>query len=282
LGIIVYDRALKLMTASLRPRTLIAELTYQCALRCGYCWNPLDLSQNEPELDTSGWLSTLEQAAALGVSDVRFSGGEPLLRDDLERLVRKARELDLRSTLITSGVPLGRERLVRLARAGLDSVQLSVQDTTEWGSRWIAGQVALGQKLLVATWVKALGLPLTLSAVLQRTNIGRTAELIALAERIGAERVELVNTRYLSWALHNRAALLPTRAELVRARGVARREKRRLRGKVEVSFDVPDYYSDTPKACMDGWGRRYRSSIPRARCFLVNRPTRCQIWSPRA
>ena len=105
--------------------------------------------------------------------------------------------------------------------------------------------------------MKELGFPLTLNTVLHRENLDHVAEVIALAERLRADRLELANTQYLGWALVNRAALLPTREQLERARGVAAEARRRLRGRMEVLFVTPDYYTDLPKACMDGWGRRF-------------------------
>ena len=240
-----------------RPYTLIAELTHRCGLRCGYCSNPLELERRDAELATEGWTSVLEQAAALGVMQVNFSGGEPLLRDDLAALVQAARNLDLYTSLITSGVPLLRERLTQLHAAGLESVQLSVQDVTEAGQLYVAGRVALEQKLLVADWVKELGLPLTLNVVLHRGNIARTPDFIELAARLGAQRLELANTQYLSWALHNRHALLPTRQEIEQARAVALRARERFAGRMDILFVLPDYYSDRPKACMGGWGKRF-------------------------
>ena len=240
-----------------RPYTLIAELTYRCPLRCLYCSNPLDFAARRDDLSSGDWLSVFRQAEELGVLQLNLSGGEPLLRSDLETLVQGARELDLYVNLITSGVPLERARLVALRDAGLSSVQLSIQDTTAEGSLAIAGRDALEHKLAVARWVKELSLPLTVNVVLHRQNLERTAELIALAEALGAERLELANTQYLAWALENRAALLPTREQLSAARAVAQREKARLRGKMDVLFVLPDYYADEPKACMSGWGKRY-------------------------
>jgi PqqA peptide cyclase len=93
--------------------------------------------------------------------------------------------------------------------------------------------------------------------VIHRGNIARVAEFVALAERIGADRLELANTQYLGWALANRDALLPARADIEQARGVAAAAAERLRGKIEILFVRPDYYADRPRACMDGWARRY-------------------------
>jgi pyrroloquinoline quinone biosynthesis protein E len=175
----------------------------------------------------------------------------------LKQLVSGARELELYVNLITSGVPLERERLLALRDAGLSSVQLSLQDTTGSGCREIAGRDELEQKLRVASWVKELDLPLTINVVLHRQNLHHVAEIVALAERLGAERLELANTQYLAWALENRGLLLPTSEQLAEARAVAQAAKTRLRGKMDVLFVLPDYFSDRPKSCMSGWGQRY-------------------------
>jgi pyrroloquinoline quinone biosynthesis protein E len=240
-----------------RPYTLVAELTYRCPLACAYCSNPLQLARHSDELDTAAWQRVLAEAAAMGVLQVNLTGGEPLVRDDLEALVATARAHDLYTNLITSGVPLDATRLGRLAAAGLDSVQLSVQDTDRAGAVWIAGRDCLDAKLEVAAAARALGLPLTLNVVLHRGNIARVAEFVALAEQIGAERLELANTQYLGWALANRDALLPSRAALDEARAVAEAARARLRGRMEILFVRPDYHADRPRACMDGWARRY-------------------------
>jgi pyrroloquinoline quinone biosynthesis protein E len=250
------------MSEEPRPYTLVAELTYRCPLRCVYCSNPLDWPRHADALGTDDWLRIFAEAEALGVVQLNLTGGEPLLRNDLERLVEGARRLDLYTNLITSGIPLARERLARLKALGLDNVQVSIQDVTREASDRIAGRRAFDRKLEVARWVKELGFPLTLNIVLHRENLDRVAEMIALAESLAADRLELANTQYLGWALVNRRMLLPTRAQLDAAREVARAARTRLQGRMEVLFVTPDYYAELPKACMDGWGRRFLVVAP--------------------
>jgi PqqA peptide cyclase len=243
------------------PYTLVAELTHRCALACPYCSNPRSLVRGSDELTTDEWLRVVDDAAALGVMQLHLSGGEPLARADLETIAARARQRDLYVSLVTSGVPLERERLARLA-PDLDHVQLSVQDATSAPSDHIAGFAAFDQKMRVAAWVKELGLPLTLNVVLHRENIDRTLAIIALAERLGADRLELANVQLVSWALENRGALLPTAAALERARGIAGEARRRLDGRMQVVFVLPDWHADRPRACMDGWGRRFAVVAP--------------------
>jgi pyrroloquinoline quinone biosynthesis protein E len=199
----------------------------------------------------------LREAEALGVVQLNLSGGEPLLRDDLEALVEEARACQLYTNLITSGAPLDRTRLAGLVARGLDAFQLSLQDTNREVAARIAGRDALDAKLEVASWVRAAGLPLTINVVLHRENIDRVEEIVALAESLGAERLELANTQYLGWALLNREALLPSGGAITRARAAAERAQQRLRGKMEVLFVLPDYQAGRPRACMDGWARRF-------------------------
>lgn len=245
-----------------RPYTLIAELTYRCPLHCPYCSNPLDHSRTKDELQTSDWLRVFGQAEELGVVQVHLTGGEPLARRDLEPLVAGARQLGLYTNLITSGIPLTRQRLAELKRAGLDAVQVSIQGVDAAGSDRVAGYPSFDDKCVALGWARELDLPLTLNVVLHRDNIGRVSEMVALAERVGAHRLELANTQYLGWALANREALLPTREQLDRARTIAHAARERLEGRIDVLFVMPDYYSERPRACMDGWGRRFIDVTP--------------------
>jgi PqqA peptide cyclase len=240
-----------------RPYTLVAELTYRCPLRCVYCSNPLDYASHQDALSTEDWLRVFREAEGLGVVQLNLTGGEPLIRDDLEVMVEGARALDLYTNLITSGIPCTRERLARLKAGGLDNVQVSIQDVRAPESDRIAGLRSFERKLEVARLVKELELPLTVNVVLHRENLDRVPEIIALAESLHADRLELANTQYLGWALTNRGALLPTREQLDRAREAARAARERLRGSMELLFVMPDYYAEFPKSCMDGWGRRF-------------------------
>jgi pyrroloquinoline quinone biosynthesis protein E len=140
---------------------------------------------------------------------------------------------------------------------GLCNVQISVQGVRARDGERVAGKNWLAEKLAAARWTRELDLPLTLNVVLHQGNIAQVPELVALAEELGAGRLELANTQYLGWALENRSALLPSAAQIEAARAQAAEAKRRLLGKMEILFVLPDYYTDKPRACMDGWARRY-------------------------
>jgi pyrroloquinoline quinone biosynthesis protein E len=238
------------------PYTLVAELTHRCPLACPYCSNPRQLVRGNEELSTEDWLRVVDEATDLGVMQMHLTGGEPLARADLEGIAARARERGLYVNLVTSGLPLERKRLERLAPS-LDHVQLSVQDADAASSDGIAGIPSHEQKMRVAGWVRELGLPLTVNVVLHRANLDRVSAIVAMGERLGADRLELANVQLVSWALENAQALLPTRAQIDRARAVALEATERLAGKMAVVFVLPDWHADRPRACMDGWGRRF-------------------------
>ena len=245
------------------PLALLAELTHRCPLRCPYCSNPLELERAGAELDLESWRRVLSEAAALGVLQVHFSGGEPLVRRDLAALVRHAASVGLYSNLITSGVLLDRARLAELVEAGLEHVQLSFQDTLPENADRIAGLAdAHRKKLSAAALVRDAGLPLTVNAVVHRQNLERLPEMIDLALALGAKRLEVAHVQYYGWALANRQALLPTAEQLDRATTAVEEARARLKGVLTIDYVVPDYYARRPKACMGGWGRQFLNVSP--------------------
>ena len=246
-----------------RPYTLICELTYRCPLQCVYCSNPLDWQAQPDALDDADWHRVLREAAELGVVHAHFTGGEPLLRPGLEEMIRVARAAGLYTNLITSGIGLSATKMTRLVEAGLEHVQLSLQGSDADTMAQVARLGAHDKKLAAAVHVRAAGLSLTLNVVLHRLNIHQIDDLIDLALEMGARRLELANTQYYAWALKNRAALLPRRAQLDAAEATVLRRRPSLAGRLELAFVKADYYSDRPKRCMDGWARRTITLSPR-------------------
>jgi pyrroloquinoline quinone biosynthesis protein E len=239
------------------PLGLLAELTHVCPLGCPYCSNPLALDARPNELNTEDWRRVLSEAARLGVLHVHLSGGEPAARRDLVEIVAHCAELSLYSNLITSGVGLSEAVMSRLAEAGLDHVQLSIQDCDEASADRIAGyKGAFARKIEAARWIRNSGVPLTINAVIHRANITRAAGMVQLAIDLGARRVEVAHTQYYGWALENRAALMPSRQDADAAWAVIERLRPQLEGKIVIDHVAPDYHARTPKPCMGGWGRR--------------------------
>ena len=243
-------------TPTYTPLNLIAELTYRCPLQCPYCSNPLDFRRRRESLDASAWGRVFEQAAALGVVHLGLTGGEPSTRTDLEEILTHAVRADLYPHLVTAGRPLTTARLDDLAARGLRSVQVSIQAADAGLSDRIAGTPSFPEKLAIARHTVALGLSLTVNCVLHRHNLHQVPQLIELALELGADRLELANTQFHNWALENRAALMPSRAQLEEASAAvaATRAQAKAHG-LTLLFVLPDYYAGRPKPCMGGWGR---------------------------
>lgn len=249
-----------------RPRApigLLVELTYRCPLQCPYCSNPLQMGGVEDELSTAQWQDVLRQAADLGVLQVHLSGGEPCVRRDLEEITKTAADTGLYTNLITSGVTLDRDRLARLVGLGLDHVQLSIQDVDDKNAELISAyRGGVEKKRQVARWVKELDLPLTINVVVHRHNIENLPRLIDYAVEAGAGRIEVANVQYYAWALKNRAALIPTRAQFMRSLEIVREAQERLKGILVFDVVAHDHYAVRPKPCMGGWGRNLIDITP--------------------
>ena len=236
------------------PLNLIAELTYRCPLQCPYCSNPVELAAHREALSAADWGRVFHEASALGVVHVGLTGGEPSARKDLEKILANAVAADLYPHLVTAGIPLTPDRLEGLAEIGLRSVQVSIQDADATASDRVAGTASFEQKMAICEKTKSLGLALTLNCVLHRHNLESVPRLLELATRLRSDRLELANTQYHGWALHNRAALMPTREQLADASRIVR-ERPRDPDEPTVLFVLPDYFSDRPKPCMGGWGQ---------------------------
>ena len=250
------------------PIGLLAELTHRCPLQCPYCSNPLELERVNTELTTEEWQRVMRQAAQLGILQIHLSGGEPTVRRDLEEIIKAAADAGLYTNLITAAVLLTRERLMKLKEAGLDHVQISIQDVgsaADNADRIAGYKGGSAKKRIVAGWVRDLGMPLTINAPIHRHNIKSVEAIIDYAVELGAGRVEIAHVQYYAWALKNRAALMPTREDFMTAAKVTEKARERLKGIIVIDMVVPDYYAKFPKPCMGGWGRGIINVTPQGR-----------------
>jgi pyrroloquinoline quinone biosynthesis protein E len=244
------------------PLWLLAELTYRCPLHCAFCYNPVNYTDHSDELTTDEWFGVFRQARALGAAQLGFSGGEPLLRDDLEVLVGEARKLGFYTNLITSGVGLTEKRLGDMKAAGLDHIQLSFQDSTQELNDFLSSTRTFDLKQRVAASIKRHGFPMVLNCVLHRYNLPHVGKIIDMALAMGAEYLELANTQYYGWAHANRAQLMPTAEQLRDAEAVVERYRSEIGDRCKIYFVVPDYFEERPKRCMNGWGSVFLGVAP--------------------
>ena len=244
------------------PLWLLAEVTYACPLHCVFCYNPVDFAQHGQELTTKEWINVLRDARAAGSVQCGFSGGEPLVRDDLEELVAEAHKLGFYTNLLTSGIGFTPERAKALKLAGLDHVQLSFQDSTRELNDFLSHTKTFALKQKAAELIQSNGWPMVLNCVVHRLNIDYIDKIIELAVDLGAEYLELANSQYYSWAQLNRDGLMPSRDQLIRAERITNEYRERLGDKLKIFFVVPDYYETRPKKCMNGWGNIFLTITP--------------------
>jgi pyrroloquinoline quinone biosynthesis protein E len=150
-----------------------------------------------------------------------------------------------------------------LAKAGLEHIQLSFQDSDAASGDHLSGYAdSHVKKLQAAAMIHEAGLALTVNFVVHRQNLQHLDAMLEMAVALGARRVEIANAQYYGWALRNRAALMPSRAQLDAMTDTMAAARERLRGIITIDYVVPDYYARRPKACMGGWGRRFINVTP--------------------
>ena len=238
-----------------QPLWLLAEITYRCPLHCAFCYNPTNYADyTKNELGTEEWIKVLRDARKLGALQLGISGGEPLLRDDIEDIVIEANHLCYYSNLITSGVGLTEKRIDAFKSGGLDHIQLSMHDITEEISNFVTDTSTFKLKQKVAAMIKDRDYPMVLNVVIHRYNIGHIKEILEMAEALGADYVELANTQYYGWSLINRNQLMPTKEQIDEAEKITNEFRKYIGNKMKIFFVVPDYYAERPKKCMNGWG----------------------------
>ena len=268
-----------------KPLGLLAELTHRCPLGCPYCSNPLALDAGKGELDTATWLRVFREAAELGILQVHLSGGEPGARRDLVEITAGAHAVGLYTNLITSAVGITDKTLTALAEAGLDHVQISIQDSDPASADHIAGyEGAFVRKGALAAEVVRHKLPLTVNAVVHRANIDRIDGMVDLALALGATRIEIAHVQYYGWALKNRAALMPSRDQVEQAASAVADLRSRHQGRIVIDAVVPDYYARYPKPCLGGWARRSLNVTPAGKvlpCHAAESITGLEFWNVR-
>jgi len=97
----------------------------RCNLSCSYC-NEFD--DHSAPVPTPEMLRRIDRLAQLGTTIITISGGEPLLHPDLDEIIRRIRQNGIMATLITNGYLLTAERIRRLSRAGLEHLEISIDN----------------------------------------------------------------------------------------------------------------------------------------------------------
>ena len=207
----------------------------------------LDFASTKDAMSKEDWFRVMEQAREMGAVQLGISGGEPLLNKDVVEIVEKANLLKFYTNLITSGVGAPKGIVAKLKEAGLKTVQLGIQSHDRDTMTLITNNKnSFDEKMAFAKEVKEAGLQLIINTCITRQNIHQVGEIIELAEKLGANYLEIANIQYYGWALKNVNALLPSQEQITKAREVTKyyREKRK---DMKVFFVVPDYFATDQK-----------------------------------
>jgi MoaA/NifB/PqqE/SkfB family radical SAM enzyme len=174
-------REARMVAAALKSqhRPILAQIIpiRRCNLSCVYC-NEYDKASEPTPVEEMA--RRIDRLAALGTLAITFSGGEPLLHPELETLVKRIRHHDIIATLITNGYLLTAERIKRLNRAGLDYLQISI-DNVEPDDVSKKSLKVLDQKLrLLAEFAE---FDVTINSVLG-SSIRRPEDALIIARRV--------------------------------------------------------------------------------------------------
>lgn len=253
------------------PLWMLLELTHKCPLECPYCYNQLDFAKIDDKMQKEDWLRVMEEAREMGVVQIGFSGGEPLLNKDLPELIKKASGLGFYTNLITSGVGAEEGIVKKLKEAGLKNVQIGIQSSEkEIMTLLTNNKTAYEQKIKFAKEVREAGMQIVINATVHKLNIDHVDKIIEFAHNLGAEYLEIANVQYYGWALENIDKLLPSKEQIKEAKRVTNIYRDNKENKMKVFFVVPDYHEVRPKACMNGWGSTFLTINPEGDALPCN------------
>jgi len=179
-------------------KDLILSITNRCNLRCRMCDIPLAKTE---ELETRVWERVIREAAALGANTVVFSGGEPLLREDLCELISFAKKQKLAACVTSNGVLLDEKHAYELLRAGTDVVNISIEGPEEVHDH-VRGKGSFGRALLAIKNLKKYGVESTIASVVTAKNFKHLPYIVELARQHGVTTFKLqpFNSLFLNTA----------------------------------------------------------------------------------
>jgi radical SAM protein with 4Fe4S-binding SPASM domain len=179
------------------------EVTRQCNLKCPHCYTA-STAQSHPGVEADRLAGLLGELAAVGARHVAFSGGEPLLRKDLEAVMKEGRRRGLKSySLVTNGSLAGPERVASLRRAGLVSVQVSLDgvDARDHCAIRRCSPRAYYRALRAIRLFREAGVKVDVATILVGPNLERGPEMLLLAQALGVRYL-----RYCSFVPTGRAS----------------------------------------------------------------------------
>jgi radical SAM protein with 4Fe4S-binding SPASM domain len=169
------------------PASLFAELTRRCNLRCHHCF--LNDHDGGQELSTREWLGVLDEIAGMGGFVFTISGGEPLLRDDLEEIAAHAVELGYFTRLFTNGTLIDARRMEKLEKVHWQAIDVSLHGATAQSHEALTGMAgSFAQTLAAMRLIKDAGINLGMKTNITHLNMHEIEAMIELARDLGANK----------------------------------------------------------------------------------------------
>lgn len=167
-------------------RVIAWEVTRRCNLRCLHCRASANNSPYADELDTSQALTLVKSFKELGNPLIIFTGGEPLLRDDLFELIAAVREQNLRAALSVNGTLLDLYNISGIKTADISRCSISLDGasaTTHDELRAVEG--TFNAALQAANSLKKANIPLQINTTVSDRNIGELPAILELCKKLG-------------------------------------------------------------------------------------------------
>ena len=159
---------------------IVWNITRRCNLSCVHCYSQSENRNYQGELTTDQGLALLDDLAQFGVPVVLFSGGEPLLRDDLCILIEHARSLGLRTVISTNGTLIDMAQAERFAQIGLSYVGISLDGMRETNDKFRGRQGAFDAALAAIRHCQKAGVKVGLRFTINRRNVADVPDIFKL------------------------------------------------------------------------------------------------------
>jgi radical SAM protein with 4Fe4S-binding SPASM domain len=167
-----------------RPIYCVWEITLKCDLACRHCGSRAGHARSD-ELTTEQCLDLVRQMAELGVKEVTLIGGEAYLRDDWTEIVREIKKYGMSATMTSGGRGITKERAEEAARAGLESVSISLDGLEATHDRLRGVEGSFRSALESLKNLRAAGIRVACNTQINRLSVPDLPELLELIAQAG-------------------------------------------------------------------------------------------------
>jgi len=171
-----------------RPIT-VYNCTARCNLKCLHCYSSSGASKSASELSTSQAKELISQLADYRCPVVLFSGGEPLLREDIFELIAHAGKVGIKAVLSTNGTLIDRSRAARLAGAGISYVGISIDGPEPFHDKFRASKGSFQATMQGFANCRKAGIRMGLRFTITKHNAGQIETVFDIAENSDIRRI---------------------------------------------------------------------------------------------